>query len=193
MENQAKLIEFHKVGLDKKFRYEEVAKDIADKVKEIENDEARLPRHLTFHLSIESKRQAAAKKSISNAIVKCTNEECTNIADYDCQVCHEHALCRPCYRANAKELHRCYRTIRPCTYSRKNAHTKCMKMVEVGKSARTDSTDPVERLACDTCRGLEIEPTRPAFRWTGTRKLKEKPLAELPSITIRPGKPTRLI
>ena len=24
------------------------------------------------------------------------------------------------------------------------------------------------RLVCDTCRGLELKPTRPALRWTGT-------------------------
>ena len=59
--NQATLIEFHRVGRDEQFRYEKVAKEIADKVKGIEDDEARLPRHLTFHLPIESQRQAAAK------------------------------------------------------------------------------------------------------------------------------------
>ena len=54
LENQHELIQFNKVGRGVEYRYEEVAKQIADKVKELGDDEAQLPRHLTFHLSIES-------------------------------------------------------------------------------------------------------------------------------------------
>ena len=101
-----------------------VAKEIADKVKELEDDEARLPRCLTFHLSLESQRQVAAQDSMANPQVRCTHNECSQIADYECQVCHEHALCRKWYRQNATELPKEYRTIRPCTYCKKNAHTQ---------------------------------------------------------------------
>ena len=144
LEDQAKLIQFHRVGRDEELRYEHVAKEIADKDKELEDDEARLPRRLTFHLSFESQRQVAAQNSVTNPQVRCTHNESTQIADYECQVCHEHALCRKCCRQNATERHKEYRTIRPCTYCKKNPHTKCMRDVQVG----TDY-----RLACDTCRG----------------------------------------
>ena len=40
LENQHKLIQFRRVGRDEEFRYEHVAKEIADKVKELEDDEA---------------------------------------------------------------------------------------------------------------------------------------------------------
>ena len=80
-EEQSRLIKFHKVGMDAEYDYAKVAKDIAEHVKQFEEDQASLPRHLTFHSSMESKRLTAAQASTDAAAVKCTFKDCIRAAD----------------------------------------------------------------------------------------------------------------
>ena len=153
-EEHSRLIQFHKVGMDAEYDYAKVAKDIAEHVKQFEEDQASLPRHLTFHSSMESKRLTAAQASTDAAAVKCTFKDCTRTADYECKVCHQHAFCNECYAKNSTWLHKAYRTVRPCWSCRKTAHVSCMDMISVDKLKRPGvHKNQDHRLECHNCHG----------------------------------------